>query len=120
MAKVKSHIDDAVEKGAKLVCSGRIRDDLGGYFIEPALLTGVTPAMAVAREETFGPLAPVFTFDTIEECINDIVTQVANLRRSKSTLRTLRPLKPMCLKCSGVVSGAYSQGMLFQDMPKDI
>ncbi|KAK1763987.1 succinate-semialdehyde dehydrogenase [Phialemonium atrogriseum] len=69
VAKVKSHIDDAVAKGAKLVCGGSIRDDLGGYFIEPALLTGVTPAMAVAREETFGPLAPVFTFDTIEECI---------------------------------------------------
>lgn len=69
VAKVKSHIDDAVAKGATLVYGGKVRDDLDGHFIEPALLIGVTSEMAVAREETFGPLAPVFAFDTIEECL---------------------------------------------------
>lgn len=67
--KVKEHIDDAVSKGATLLVGGKVRDDLGGYFIEPALLTGVTQEMKVAREETFGPLAPIFVFDTVEECI---------------------------------------------------
>lgn len=69
VAKVKSHIDDAVGKGAKLVIGGNTRDDLPGYFIEPALVTGVTSDMAVARDETFGPLAPVFAFDTVEDVL---------------------------------------------------
>lgn len=67
--KVKSHIDDAVAKGAKLEFGGRVREDLEGYFIEPALLTGMTTDMFVAKEETFGPLAAVFAFDTIEEVV---------------------------------------------------
>ncbi|PNH40974.1 hypothetical protein VD0004_g6083 [Verticillium dahliae] len=69
--KVKSHIEDAVSKGAKLIWGGQTREDLGlgSNFIEPALLTGVTATMAVARDETFGPLAPVFAFDTLEEVI---------------------------------------------------
>ncbi|PKS10094.1 hypothetical protein jhhlp_001844 [Lomentospora prolificans] len=67
--KVKSHIDDAVGKGAELVFGGAIRDDLGGFFIEPALITGATSDMMVAREETFGPLAPVFVSDTVEEVV---------------------------------------------------
>ncbi|QKS00463.1 NAD-dependent succinate-semialdehyde dehydrogenase [Sphingomonas sp. CL5.1] len=60
--KVERHIADAVGKGATLVCGGE-RSTLGGTFFEPTLLTGVTAAMTVAREETFGPLAPVFRFE---------------------------------------------------------
>ncbi|KFA68587.1 hypothetical protein S40285_06662 [Stachybotrys chlorohalonatus IBT 40285] len=67
--KVQSHINDAVDKGAKLVYGGRIPEGLQGHFIEPALLTGVTSTMVVASEETFGPLAPVFAFDTVNEVI---------------------------------------------------
>ena len=59
--KVESHIADATAKGAKVLLGGR-RHALGGRFFEPTILTDVTPAMAVAREETFGPVAPLFRF----------------------------------------------------------
>jgi succinate-semialdehyde dehydrogenase/glutarate-semialdehyde dehydrogenase len=59
--KVESHIADATAKGAKVLVGGR-RHALGGRFFEPTILTDVTPAMAVAREETFGPVAPLFRF----------------------------------------------------------
>src|SRR5438105_3781546 len=59
--KVESHIADATSKGAKVLVGGA-RHALGGRFFEPTILTDVTPAMAVAREETFGPVAPLFRF----------------------------------------------------------
>jgi succinate-semialdehyde dehydrogenase/glutarate-semialdehyde dehydrogenase len=59
--KVESHIADATAKGAKVLLGGK-RHALGGRFFEPTILTNVTPAMAVAREETFGPVAPLFRF----------------------------------------------------------
>ena len=66
--KVESHIADATAKGAKVLLGGR-RHALGGRFFEPTILTGVTPAMAVAREETFGPVAPLFRFTTEADAI---------------------------------------------------
>ena len=66
--KVEAHIADAVGKGARVVAGGH-RHQLGGTFFEPTILTDVTPAMAVAREETFGPVAPLFRFKTEEEAI---------------------------------------------------
>jgi succinate-semialdehyde dehydrogenase/glutarate-semialdehyde dehydrogenase len=59
--KVESHIADATSKGAKVLVGGK-RHALGGRFFEPTILTEVTPEMAVAREETFGPVAPLFRF----------------------------------------------------------
>ena len=59
--KVESHIADATAKGAKVLVGGS-RHSLGGRFFQPTVLTDVTPAMAVAREETFGPVAPLFRF----------------------------------------------------------
>ncbi len=67
--KVERHIKDALDKGAKLVCGGK-RHELGGTFFEPTILTGITPEMLVAREETFGPVAPLFKFDTEEQAIH--------------------------------------------------
>ena len=64
--KTEEHIADAVAKGARLVTGGERK---GGTFLTPALLTGVTAEMAVATEETFGPLAPVFRFETDAEVI---------------------------------------------------
>lgn len=64
--KVREHIDDAVSKGAKVVVGGK---ELGGNFFEPTILRDVTTKMAVAREETFGPVAPLFRFSTEEEAI---------------------------------------------------
>nr|WP_314533618.1 3-sulfolactaldehyde dehydrogenase [uncultured Pseudomonas sp.] len=66
--KVEEHIGDALEKGARLVTGGQ-RSALGGSFFEPTVLSGVTAAMKVAQEETFGPLAPLFRFSSEEEVI---------------------------------------------------
>jgi succinate-semialdehyde dehydrogenase/glutarate-semialdehyde dehydrogenase len=66
--KIESHVKDAVGKGAKLLAGGH-RHKLGGTFYEPTVLSGVTTDMLVAKEETFGPMAPVFKFETEEEAI---------------------------------------------------
>src|SRR5689334_10329501 len=68
VAKVEEHIADAVGKGARIAVGGK-RHALGGSFFEPTILVDVTPKMAVAREETFGPVAPLFRFKTEEEAI---------------------------------------------------
>ncbi|MBX3671572.1 MAG: NADP-dependent succinate-semialdehyde dehydrogenase [Burkholderiales bacterium] len=68
LAKVEEHVADAVAKGAKVVAGGR-RSSLGGRFYEPTLLTGVTNDMKVSREETFGPVAPLFRFKDEAEAI---------------------------------------------------
>jgi succinate-semialdehyde dehydrogenase/glutarate-semialdehyde dehydrogenase len=68
VAKVEEHIDDATKKGAKVVVGGR-RHERGGRFFQPTVLVDVTPAMMVAREETFGPVAPLFRFKTEEEAV---------------------------------------------------
>jgi succinate-semialdehyde dehydrogenase/glutarate-semialdehyde dehydrogenase len=66
--KVEEHVADAVSKGAKVAVGGK-RHSLGGTFFEPTVLTNVTTQMLVAREETFGPIAPLFRFKTEEEAI---------------------------------------------------
>jgi succinate-semialdehyde dehydrogenase/glutarate-semialdehyde dehydrogenase len=68
VAKVEEHIADALAKGAAIATGGR-RHALGGRFFEPTVLTGVTPEMAISREETFGPVAPLFRFATEQEAI---------------------------------------------------
>jgi len=68
VAKIEEHIGDAVSKGAKIKIGGK-RHALGGTFFEPTILTDVTPQMLVAREETFGPVAPLFKFHTEAEAI---------------------------------------------------
>jgi succinate-semialdehyde dehydrogenase/glutarate-semialdehyde dehydrogenase len=67
--KVEEHIADAIAKGAKIMLGGQ-RHALGHTFFEPTLLTDVTQSMKIAREETFGPLAPLFRFQTDEEVIS--------------------------------------------------
>ncbi len=66
--KAEQHVADAVNKGAKVVMGGK-RHALGGTFYEPTILTGVTPQMRVSREETFGPVAPLFKFGSEAEAI---------------------------------------------------
>ncbi len=67
--KVEEHISDAVTKGARIALGGK-RHELGGTFFQPTILCDVTPAMLVSREETFGPVAPIFKFETEEEAVN--------------------------------------------------
>jgi succinate-semialdehyde dehydrogenase/glutarate-semialdehyde dehydrogenase len=66
--KVEEHLEDATKKGATVLLGGK-RHKLGGSFYEPTIVTGVTQAMKVAREETFGPVAPLFRFKTEEEVV---------------------------------------------------
>jgi succinate-semialdehyde dehydrogenase/glutarate-semialdehyde dehydrogenase len=66
--KVEQHISDAVKKGAKIVVGGA-RHSLGGRFFEPTVLANVTTDMIVTREETFGPVAPLFRFKTEDEAV---------------------------------------------------
>ena len=68
VAKVEEHIADALSKGATAILGGK-RHDRGGTFFEPTILTGVTPSMLVAREETFGPVAPLFRFENEADVI---------------------------------------------------
>jgi succinate-semialdehyde dehydrogenase/glutarate-semialdehyde dehydrogenase len=68
VAKVEEHIADALSKGGKVLTGGR-RHALGRTFFEPTVLAGATPNMLLAREETFGPLAPLFAFDTEDEAV---------------------------------------------------
>ncbi|MDW6020159.1 NAD-dependent succinate-semialdehyde dehydrogenase [Mesorhizobium sp. BAC0120] len=68
MAKVHDHLSDAVAKGATIVAGGKPHE-LGGTFFQPTVLTNVEADMKVAREETFGPVAPLFRFDTVEDVI---------------------------------------------------
>jgi len=69
VAKVEEHVADALAKGASLLLGGK-RHALGGLFFEPTILTGVTAEMRIAREETFGPVAPLFRFKDEAEAIS--------------------------------------------------
>jgi succinate-semialdehyde dehydrogenase/glutarate-semialdehyde dehydrogenase len=69
VAKVEEHIADALRKGASVALGGK-RHALGGTFFEPTILTGVTSEMLIAREETFGPIAPLFRFHSEAEAIS--------------------------------------------------
>jgi succinate-semialdehyde dehydrogenase / glutarate-semialdehyde dehydrogenase len=68
VAKVEEHIANAVANGAEVILGGK-RHELGGTFFQPTILTGVTRSMLMAREETFGPVAPLFKFETEAEAI---------------------------------------------------
>ncbi|MGA0186642.1 MAG: NAD-dependent succinate-semialdehyde dehydrogenase [Burkholderiaceae bacterium] len=66
--KVEAHLADAVAHGARVLCGGA-RHQLGGLFFEPTVLVGATAQMRIAREETFGPVAPIFPFESEAEVI---------------------------------------------------
>ena len=68
VAKVEAHIEDALRQGARVLTGGQ-RHALGGNFFQPTVLADVTPSMRVAREETFGPVAPLFRFQTEDEAV---------------------------------------------------
>jgi len=69
LERVKSHVDDAVAKGATVLTGGKPRPDLGPTFFEPTVLTGVTKDMIHATVETFGPVVTIYPYDTIDEAV---------------------------------------------------
>lgn len=68
LRKVEEHVADAIAHGGRVITGGR-RHALGGTFFEPTVIVDATPEMAVAREETFGPVAPLFRFETEDEAV---------------------------------------------------
>ncbi|XDA04197.1 NADP-dependent succinate-semialdehyde dehydrogenase (plasmid) [Cupriavidus sp. Agwp_2] len=110
VAKVESHITDALGKGARLLAGGK-RHALGGTFFEPTVLADVTPAMRVAREETFGPLAPLFRFSTDEEAIamaNDTEFGLASYFFSRDIGRVWRVAEALEYGMVGINTGLIS------------
>jgi succinate-semialdehyde dehydrogenase/glutarate-semialdehyde dehydrogenase len=108
--KVESHINDAVAQGAKVVCGGK-RHALGGTFFEPTILADVTAAMRIAREETFGPVAPLFRFKTEDEAIrlaNDTPFGLAAYFYSRTLGRAWRVAEALEYGMVGINEGVIS------------
>ncbi len=69
LGRVRAHVDDAVAKGARVLTGGRPRPDIGPFAFEPTLLAGVTPAMTLWGDETFGPVAAIYAVDGDDEAV---------------------------------------------------
>jgi len=110
LAKVEEHIQDAVAKGATVVAGGK-RHALGGTFFEPTIIANVTREMMVAREETFGPLAPLFRFRTEEEAIamaNDTEFGLASYFYTRDLARSWRVAEKLEYGMVGINTGLIS------------
>ena len=110
LKKVEEHIADATGKGAKVATGGK-RHALGGTFFEPTVLTGVTPGMMVAREETFGPVAPLFIFTSEEEAIamaNDTEFGLAAYLYTRDLARSWRVSEALEYGIVGLNTGLIS------------
>lgn len=108
--KVEEHIADALEKGGTISTGGK-RDARGGLFFQPTILTGVTSAMKVAREETFGPVAPLFRFETEEDVIdlaNDTEFGLASYFYAKDLSRVFRVAEALEYGMVGINTGLIS------------
>ncbi len=108
--KVMSHVEDAVAKGARLVTGGK-RHALGGTFFEPTVLADATPDMKIFREETFGPVAPLFRFKTEEEAVklaNDTEFGLAAYFYTRDVGRVFRVGEALEYGLVGVNSGVIS------------
>ena len=108
VAKVQRHLHDALEKGATLLAGG---NSLGGNFFEPTIVSGVTADMAVAREETFGPLAPLFRFSDEAEVIrqaNDTEFGLAAYFYARDLGRVFRVAEALEYGMVGINTGVIS------------
>ena len=110
VAKVEEHIQDALAKGGRVVLGGQ-RHALGGTFFQPTILADVTPDMAVAREETFGPVAPLFRFHTEEEAVrmaNDTPFGLASYVYTRDLARSWRVTEALEYGIVGLNAGLIS------------
>ena len=108
--KAEEHVADAVAKGGRLVTGGK-RSSLGHSFYEPTILADATPAMLVAKEETFGPVAPIFRFKTEAEAIalaNDTPFGLASYFYSRDIGRVWRVAQALETGLVGVNAGLIS------------
>ena len=110
LAKVESHVADALARGGRIAAGGK-RHALGGNFYEPTVLLDVAPGMKVAREETFGPVAPLFRFDTEEEAVrmaNDTESGLAAYFYTRDLARSWRVQEALEYGIVGVNTGIFS------------
>jgi succinate-semialdehyde dehydrogenase/glutarate-semialdehyde dehydrogenase len=110
LKKVEEHVADATAKGARVVLGGKPHS-LGGLFFEPTILTGVTQAMRIAREETFGPVAPLFRFKKDDDAIamaNDTEFGLAGYFYARDIGRVFRAAEAMETGMVCVNSGILS------------
>lgn len=108
--KVEDHIRDVTENGGTIITGGQ-RHELGGTFFQPTVVTGVTQSMKVAQEETFGPLAPLFKFDTEDEAItlaNDTIFGLACYFYARDIGRITRVQESLEYGIVGVNTGIIS------------
>ncbi|HTL42059.1 MAG TPA: NAD-dependent succinate-semialdehyde dehydrogenase [Pseudolysinimonas sp.] len=114
VAKAREHVEDAVQKGARLLVGGTElagRDFAGGSFFAPTLLSDVTPEMLISREETFGPVAAVSVFDTEEEAIelaNDSEYGLSAYFHTRDYARLLRVAERLDYGVVGANAGIIS------------
>jgi succinate-semialdehyde dehydrogenase / glutarate-semialdehyde dehydrogenase len=110
LAKVEQHLADAVTKGARVALGGH-RHALGGTFFEPTVVTEVTPAMLIAREETFGPIAPLFRFESESDAIrmaNDTEFGLAAYFYTRDLARSWRVAEALEYGMVGLNTGIFS------------
>ncbi|SFP28354.1 succinate-semialdehyde dehydrogenase / glutarate-semialdehyde dehydrogenase [Ectopseudomonas composti] len=110
MAKVQAHLADALAKGAEVLQGGKPHA-LGGHFFEPTVITGVTADMRVAREETFGPLAPLFRFSDEADVVrqaNDTEFGLAGYFYTRDLGRTFRVAEALEYGMVGINTGLIS------------
>jgi succinate-semialdehyde dehydrogenase/glutarate-semialdehyde dehydrogenase len=110
LAKVEEHVADAIAKGGKIAHGGK-RHALGGTFYQPTIVTDVTNAMLMAREETFGPVAPLFRFDTEAQAIkmaNDTEFGLASYFYTRDLARSWRVSEALEYGIVGLNTGLIS------------
>ena len=108
--KVQAHLDDATDKGAEILMGGK-GHNLGGTFYQPTVVTGVTQAMTVAQDETFGPLAALFKFDTVDEVIemaNDTIFGLASYFYANDLSRVYKVAEALEYGMVGINTGIIS------------
>lgn len=110
VAKVEAHIEDALGKGAEIATGGK-RHALGGTFFEPTVITGAASDMLLAQDETFGPLAPIFRFETEAEVLqaaNATETGLAAYFFTRDSARVFRMMERLEFGMVGVNTGLIS------------
>ena len=89
--KVEADIADAVKKGAKVVTGGKRAASMGGSFFEPTVLTDVTTDMVITKEETFGPVAPLYRFKSEEDAITNSRIAAERMTRGPAAIDIMMP-----------------------------
>ncbi|MEX0340379.1 MAG: NAD-dependent succinate-semialdehyde dehydrogenase [Arenibacterium sp.] len=108
--KVREHLDDVTSKGGTVLAGGALHN-LGGTFFQPTIVTGVTQDMLVAQDETFGPLAPLFKFETEDEVIemaNDTIFGLASYFYARDLSRVYKVAEALEYGMVGINTGIIS------------